>query len=267
MVWGVVIYQFFSYQKEFEIKKELSFEKAPQSPRAIEADTFSVSANYRDPFFGSYEKKPRPVSRVKKPVDIKAIDQTSTVSWPEVKCFGIIKSKRKEKYLIQINGKNYLLAPKEEAEGIVLVRGNASQIVIRYKGKTKNYPSMISLGSATLPFTLYIVLVMTLLSLGLIQLNEYSLKTADHSQIRSQLLDNSLSGIYYAMALPTSNRMDTLKVNLFENKKNNVTVYKKLWGIYTVVRSEAFFKHQTISRIGFIGRLRNSSKDSCLILI
>ena len=90
-------------------------------------DTFSLIADYRDPFLGTLPtpKKPsKPIAK-KKPVVKRMIVYSGSVSQ---------SSSGNTLYFVSIDGKQHVMSPKEEVDNVKLLGGNAGHIKVRYNG-------------------------------------------------------------------------------------------------------------------------------------
>lgn len=105
-IWGIIAYQITSYgspDNGSSFSGQLSVPKIENA----KADTFSISANYRDPFLEKpvVEKKPVVVVKKAKP-EVKA-----SLPWPKITYGGVIKNQKSSKqlYLVQVNGNDNII--------------------------------------------------------------------------------------------------------------------------------------------------------------
>ncbi|TSE06680.1 hypothetical protein [Aquimarina algiphila] len=100
-----------------------------------EREKFTLGIVERDPFLGTLyqpkKKESKPRSRVKK-VDL---------VWPSIRYKGVVSGQNSAKaiYLIEINGTDQLMNLRQTIDGITLQRGKSSSVLLRYKGKTKDF--------------------------------------------------------------------------------------------------------------------------------
>ncbi|WP_298140159.1 hypothetical protein [Flavobacterium sp.] len=138
LIWGAVLYQFFSFTNNDEL--QIPNAEVGIKPFNIkDKDTFSITTSIRDPFLGSIStaeksNKVKKVAYTNKSVQIK-----EELIWPEVSYKGIV-SDNKEKikvYMLIINGKTYLMKKGETQEGVKLKDGDRETIYAIYKGDLK----------------------------------------------------------------------------------------------------------------------------------
>lgn len=138
LIWGMVVYQFFSFSASDDAQianQDLKVKPFKIKPK----DTFSITINNRDPFLGkmisSENNTPKKTNTSsKKPIKIK-----EELIWPQVSYKGIV-SDNKEKikvYMVIINGKTHLMKKGDEEEGVKLKDGDRETIYAVYKGDLK----------------------------------------------------------------------------------------------------------------------------------
>ncbi len=90
-------------------------------------DTFSLMANYRDPFLGTLPtaKQPSKPTVRRKPVVKRAIVYSGSVSQ---------SGSGNSLFFVNIDGKQHMMSPKQVVDGVQLLGGNAGQIKVRYNG-------------------------------------------------------------------------------------------------------------------------------------
>lgn len=96
-----------------------------------ESESFSIQADYRDPFLGILEKKKVP----KSPKIIKQAVKKEIVPFPQVIYKGIIAPKGDDEpvFMIVVNERHYLYKKNETHAEVKLVSGNSEQIVLRFQ--------------------------------------------------------------------------------------------------------------------------------------
>ena len=94
-------------------------------------DTFTLIANYRDPFLGT-----TPVSK-KKPAK-KPIQKTKTPK-RNIIYAGLVSQNGSANalFFVSIDGKQHIMSKNEEIDQVKLLRGNGQQIKVRYNGKVE----------------------------------------------------------------------------------------------------------------------------------
>ena len=117
-IWGAVIYQFMSFgssDANIHPKSSLSL---PTIQNA-KVDTFSISADYRDPFLGKVaEVKKSDIPKVKAvPMQVK-----SALPWPTISYGGVIKNQKSSKQLclLSISGQDNIAQAGDVVEGVEL---------------------------------------------------------------------------------------------------------------------------------------------------
>lgn len=97
-------------------------------------DTFSIAANYRDPFLGTVQspkktkKKISSQKIVKKEVPQKAISYTGFIT---------DNSSKQKIFFVTIEGQQHMMGINETVQEVKLVKGSKYQIKIRCDGKTR----------------------------------------------------------------------------------------------------------------------------------
>lgn len=102
-------------------------------PHSIMKDTFSIVADYRDPFLGTLPKreqpaKPNPKLPKKDKLPEKNISYTGFVTE---------STSGKKVFFISIDGKQLMMSLTEVQNGVKLVSGNKSKIKVQYQGHLK----------------------------------------------------------------------------------------------------------------------------------
>lgn len=103
-------------------------------PKAIkERDTFSIVANYRDPFLGTLpkgtlKKKQKRVAPKKEKLPEKTILYSGSIMDAQTK---------KRIFFVSINGQQHMFSRNDAVDEVRLVSGNTNWIKVRYQGKTK----------------------------------------------------------------------------------------------------------------------------------
>jgi len=112
-IWGIVIYNIFSSMgggSEIVLVNTAIPEESVS--RQIAIDTFSITANYRDPFLGKIVSgKPKPIKKQFKkrpPIKKKPIQP---IRWPSISYGGMIRNQQTNKLIamVKINGKDNLM--------------------------------------------------------------------------------------------------------------------------------------------------------------
>lgn len=131
-IWGIIGYRVVKTlspdEEPIPASKPLSFNPKP----LVKKDTFSLLANYRDPFLGPLPKNKRKPSKnqvVKKPVQKRNIAYSGSVSQ---------SGSGNSLFFVTIDGHQYMMSIKEEVNGVQLISGNKGDIKVRYNGITES---------------------------------------------------------------------------------------------------------------------------------
>lgn len=140
LIWGAVLYQFFSFATpEINEKEEnQSFNLGPLHLK--KRDTFAINVNYRDPFLG---KMYGPVSKKTYRKTIKKLTEPKEeIVWPQLVYKGIVSdTKNKVKvFMLIINGKTFLMKPGALENEVLLKNGNKDAVQVVYKNEQAVIP-------------------------------------------------------------------------------------------------------------------------------
>lgn len=137
LIWGVVLFQFFSFSMSGEVITTASPEFDIKPFKLKERTSFLIDVNYRDPFLGSVyspEKDPKTIpqkvqeKRVPKPEE--------TIVWPVIQYKGMLSDpkEKNKRFMLVISGKNYFMKTGDTQDEIFLKEGDKESIYVRYKG-------------------------------------------------------------------------------------------------------------------------------------
>jgi len=140
LIWGMLIYQFFSYTSPevIEVQEELPlFVKIDYK----EPDTKALDINHRDPFTGKLENAHRNSSS-----NAKAANQPKTqiLSTPEaqtqIEYKGIVSdvANKKKVFMVIIDNQTFLMKQGDKENEVELINGNRESITVKHNGKKKN---------------------------------------------------------------------------------------------------------------------------------
>jgi hypothetical protein len=139
-IWGAVMYQFFSFSNANEenliVSKEFNLKPIEIKTR----DTFSINANYRDPFLGkTFEDKNSSITSAKKGIKKKPKEPKveEVFVWPKILYKGIVSdTKDKNKvFMLIIEGQTFLMKIGSTEKEVFLKEGDRESIYIKYKGR------------------------------------------------------------------------------------------------------------------------------------
>ncbi|MFI5219067.1 MAG: hypothetical protein ACHQNT_06225 [Bacteroidia bacterium] len=135
LIWGIIIYKIILSLSPDETAMSSEQFNLPAATSSNAPDTFSIIANYRDPFLGKQASlNPAPV----KALVIKKTLPPVSKPWPDIKYNGTMKnaSSKKEFAFVQINGKEYIMKLNEEEDDIKLLKIFKDSAVVAF-GKEK----------------------------------------------------------------------------------------------------------------------------------
>lgn len=142
LVWGIVFYQlylyFFSTPTYVTEKTEVIV-----NVDEIKKDTFSIVANYRDPFLGENIRLTQPKTtnnqssqqKVQKNIAQKPLDNP----WPTIEYKGMIKNNNSEKRvgIVGLNNKEYLVKEGEVLNGVKFMVISKELIQVSFQKEQK----------------------------------------------------------------------------------------------------------------------------------
>lgn len=135
LIWGSLIYRFFSFSSPQEI--EVPVQEFKVKPLVFkQRDTTPINVNYRDPFLGiSYAPQSQSVNKTKAKAK-KVVKEKEPVLWPTIVYKGIV-SDTKDKikvFMLIINGKTCLMKKGNTEEEVFLKQGDRNAVYVKYKG-------------------------------------------------------------------------------------------------------------------------------------
>ncbi len=140
IIWGMLIYQFFSYTSSevIEVQEELPlFVKIDYK----EPDTTVLDVNHRDPFTGKLEsvKEKSSFSKVKTINAAKIKTETIQEVQTQIEYKGIVSdvANKKMVFMVIIDNQTYLMKQGDKENGVELINGNRESITVKHKGKKK----------------------------------------------------------------------------------------------------------------------------------
>lgn len=143
LVWGFVFYQLFSYffssptyaTEKIETKIDID---------EIKKDTFSVVANYRDPFLGkkasvSISTTPYNANRSNPKKRIKALKNPIVQNWPVIQYKGMIKNNNSEKRvgIVNMAGKEQLVKEGDVLNDVKFLSISKTQVKVSFNKEQK----------------------------------------------------------------------------------------------------------------------------------
>lgn len=128
IIWGGIAVKISSGLRQKEALVTETIQKKPFVPNIpIQIDSFSIQKIDRDPFLGTFIKPPKKIKKPLRPPPKSKLLKQITYA-------GIVqKTKSKTPvFVVNINNRQYILKKGQTVDSVTLVRGNASQIVVRY---------------------------------------------------------------------------------------------------------------------------------------
>lgn len=132
LIWGALIYKFFSFNGDNEsIQLSNDFSAKPFALGKV--DTFSINVNYRDPFLGKIYR-PNTV-KVKKRASNPA--KPEVIVWPQIQYKGIVSDNQgKTKiFMLIINGQTFLMRKGAVENEVLLKDGDRNTVDLIYRGE------------------------------------------------------------------------------------------------------------------------------------
>ncbi|HEX8269333.1 MAG TPA: hypothetical protein VF581_05535 [Flavobacterium sp.] len=138
LIWGSVLYQFFSLSDGGSTQLQISNDFDDEPHAELKKDTFSINVNYRDPFLGTIPKSYVPPAKPRKVVK----DKAESLLWPTIIYKGTV-SDNKEKsqvFLLIINGRTCLMKKGSVEDDVLLKRGDRRQVEVIYQKTLATIP-------------------------------------------------------------------------------------------------------------------------------
>lgn len=139
LVWGFVFFQVYNY---FFSKPAYATEVVKEMIRIdeIKQDTFSIVADYRDPFLGKKEQfrgnnsSSNTTKKRSKPTQTK-IERP----WPLITYNGMIKNNNSDRRvgIVNVDGKEYLVKEKDVVNDIIILAINKNEVNVRFQKENK----------------------------------------------------------------------------------------------------------------------------------
>ena len=140
LVWGVVFYQLYLYffsspiYTQQEVKETVNIDE-------IKRDTFSIVANYRDPFLGkklkTYNRKNRKNGLIKttRVKTLKSIEKP----WPIITYKGMIKNNNSNRRvgILKVGAKEHLVKEGDVIEGVKIITVEKQLVKVLFQKESK----------------------------------------------------------------------------------------------------------------------------------
>ncbi len=138
LIWGIIGFKVLGALSSEEETPALA-ENVNFKPKEVaKKDTFSILADYRDPFLGTLPPSKKKSKRVVKKKE---------VQFPSINYTGLITDQNTKNHIffVTISGNQYLMRKGNSQAEVTLMSGSSSKIRVKYKGILKT----ISLQNAT----------------------------------------------------------------------------------------------------------------------
>lgn len=136
LIWGIVIYQFFSFSTPEASLENTSTEFKIKTFKLKERTPFAINVAYRDPFLGKMYVDPadenkKSVVKINKPTK----PETPLV-WPSIHYKGTIADTKDKKkiFVMIINGHNFYMKKGDTENEVFLKDGDKESVYVKYKG-------------------------------------------------------------------------------------------------------------------------------------
>lgn len=139
-IWGIIFYKIFYYANpDNEEAISSTKKKSVLTTRQEMKDTFSIVADYRDPFHGnmiSRDEKPKQM-QPSKPVQLKI--PLTPIDWSFISYSGVVKNKKTNNQLalVKMNGKEHLVRAKDTISGVVIQKIYKDSIEVMFQKEKK----------------------------------------------------------------------------------------------------------------------------------
>jgi len=133
VVWGVIVFKINSGLGPKEVlKSEITQNQSFTPSIRVEVDSFSIQMVDRDPFLGTLYQPPK---KIKKPVK----KPPKPIAFIPISYSGFVQKNHSKTpvFVININTHQYIMKKGQTVDSVTLVKGNASEIVVRYKQHLK----------------------------------------------------------------------------------------------------------------------------------
>lgn len=138
LIWGAVMYQFFSFSTTEELQTTTSDAFVLKPITLKKRDTVTINVKYRDPFLGKmYAEKGNGTIAKKKATNLKKVPKiVEPIVWPTIVYKGIVSDTKAKNivFMLIINGQSFLMRKGETENEIFLKEGDRESVYVKYKG-------------------------------------------------------------------------------------------------------------------------------------
>ena len=128
LIWGIIGFKVVkAIAKEPEVP--MIKESTTILPKSVQRkDTFTLMADYRDPFLGT-------LPNTKKKV-VKQAGHKNPKAKRNIVYAGLVSQSKsgESMFFVSIDGRQHMMTERQEIEGVTLVKGNDKSITVRYEG-------------------------------------------------------------------------------------------------------------------------------------
>lgn len=138
VIWGIIFYRIFSGVSNKNDAPGLKQTFFNDTSVAVAADTFTLIADYRDPFLGRLPSSEKPQIRVASQPRPAPVPLPPT-QWPAISYSGLVKNQKSNKLvaLVNINNQGSLMAPGQVLNEVTLLKVFKDSIEVQYRGEKK----------------------------------------------------------------------------------------------------------------------------------
>ena len=148
LIWVLIILRIANYTAEEPDDGPVVSASFDTGQGSTQPDTFSIVADYRDPFLGRMARAYNPppatntTSNPKQNTNRKTTTQKpqkEVIRWPAITYKGMIRNQetKKEVYVLEIQNVSYLMNPGKEEQGVMLVKAFSDSVQVGYKKEKK----------------------------------------------------------------------------------------------------------------------------------
>lgn len=142
-VWGIILYRvlFNNSDDDYQLKAQPIAKKIePYDQYELKRDTFRLALNYKDPFTGIAEAPAKPVETGPKSTNFVPPPFRPPINWGVIKYKGYVINPLTKKMvsIVEINGKERMLAEGKFLEGVKLLKNKKDSILVYWQGKQKH---------------------------------------------------------------------------------------------------------------------------------
>lgn len=144
LVWGAIGYKLYlSFFSTPELVVQTQKANKPLQLQEAVADTFTLVADYRDPFLGNLSRRRNqtssPVTKPKRQTRPTPPKPVKKIVWPAIQYGGLVRNKQNEKTLalVRVNEQNRLMKLGEKHGEIELQGIYADSILVSMNAETK----------------------------------------------------------------------------------------------------------------------------------